>query len=137
MVHAATIPLNLKYHWTNIINKYKGRECTHTKITKITDPNGQIIDESETNTTIYGVISPVQQKTINESAGLIQSGDLIAYFLDDEGVIVGEQVTDDSIRFDYIKYEGILYVVNQLQITAYDDGVAIVSSYILRKVAFE
>lgn len=137
ITHAATIPFNLKYHWENILNKYAGKECTHIKVTKTLDPNGIPIDELEVETTVYGAISPVREEAVLESAGTLLYGDLVAYFLAEEDVIVGTQTAAGEARYDLIMHEGILYTVEKRLKTAYDDGVAVVSKFILRKVANE
>lgn len=133
----AEIPLNLKYHWERILNKYMGKECTHIKVTKTLDPNGGVIDESQTETTIYGAISPVSEDAVRESVGTLQYGDLVAYYLSEEEVLVGTQTGASEARYDLISYEGILYYVEKRTKIGYDDGTAVVSKYILRKVANE
>lgn len=133
----AEIPLNLKYHWENILNKYTGKECTHIKVTKTLDPNGIPIDESEVETTIYGAISPVREDAVRESAGTLLFGDLVAYFLSEEGVLVGTQTAASEARYDLIVHEGIRYTVENKRATAYDGGIAVVDKFTLRKVANE
>ena len=130
-------PLNLYAHWSRILNLYIGRSCNHIKATKTIDPNGNVIDESQTETTIYGAVSPVSMDAVTKSAGLIQLGDLIALFLDDAGVLVGTQTSAGSTRYDMIEYEDIMYTVVNKRTTAYDSGVPVISKYVLRKVADE
>jgi len=120
-----------------MLNEYLGKECIHIKATKTLDLNGGIISESQTETTIYAAISPVSAKAVDESAGTIQYGDLVFYALSEEGVIVGTQTSTTETRYDMIEYEGVMYTVVQKSKTAYDAGVAVVSKYILRKVAYE
>jgi len=130
----ASNPLDLYAHWTRILNGYMGKECTHIKVTKTLDLNGNVIDESEVETTIYGAISPVTSDAIAESVGLLLPGDLVAYYLSEEGVLVGTQTGASEARYDTIVHEGILYYVEKRVKTAYDNGSAVVSKYILRKV---
>ena len=129
--------LDLYNHWSRILNNYIGKACNHIKATKSIDPNGNVINESQTETTIYGAVSPVSEDTVLKSAGDIQFGDLTAYFLDEEGVLVGTQSTASSTRYDMIEYEGLMYTVVNKRATVYDDEVAVVSKYSLRKVADE
>lgn len=134
---AASNPLDLYNHMSRIINGYLGSECTHIKATKALDPNGNVIGESQTETTIYGAISPVKADAVLEAAGTIQYGDLVFYALAEEGVLVGQQTGATEARYDMISYKGILYTVEKQVKTAYDGGVAVVCKYILRKVADE
>jgi len=131
----ATIPKQIKLHWEQILREYESKTCIHVQITKTTDSAGHIISESSAESTIYGIISTVNEDTVHESMGLIKFGDLTARFMCDVGVIVGEQITDSSIRLDHIEHEGILYTVNQRMSTIYDNETAVISKYILRKVA--
>lgn len=133
----ATVPKGIKTHWEQILREYEAKTCTHIQITKTTDSNGLVIDEAQTESTIYGIISAINGDAVNESAGLLQYGDVTAHFMSDVGVIVGEQITETSIRLDYIEHEGVLYTVNQRTTTVYDAGVSILSKFILRKVAYE
>lgn len=133
----ATNSLDLYAHWTRILNGYMGKACTHVKVTKTIDPNGGVIDESEVETTIYGAISPVSEDAVRESAGTIQYGDLVAYYLYEAGVLVGTQTGASEARYDLIVHEGIRYTVSKRVKIGYDNGTAVVSKYILRKVANE
>ena len=134
---SASTPLDLYNHLSQIINGYFGKECTHTKISKTLDLNGNVIDESETTTTIYGAVSPVKAEAVLESAGAMIFGDLVAYFLSEEGVLVGTQTNSTEARYDTITYEGNVYTVENKRATAYDAGVAVVDKFVLRKVAFQ
>lgn len=131
----ATNPLDLYAHWTRILNGYMGKEVTHIQITKTLDPNGGVIDEFQNESTIYGAVSPVSADAIRESIGTIKAGDLVAYFLSEEGVIVGTQDEEDEARYDMIGYQGRYYTVENKKATAYDDGVAVVDKFILRRVS--
>jgi hypothetical protein len=133
----ASTSLDLYNVWSDILNTYLGQACTHIKVTKVLDPNGNVIDESQTETTIYAAISPVSKDVVLESAGVLQYGDLTFYALNDAGVIVGTQTSATGVRYDMIEYKSVMYTVVQQSKTAYDDGVAVVSRYVLRKVAYE
>ena len=133
----ATVTKGIKLHWEQILREYEAKTCTHIQITKETDSQGHIINESSTETTVYGIISTVNEDMIQTSAGLLQFGDLTARFMSDVDVIVGEQVTDTTIRLDNVEHEGILYTVNQRVSTVWDNETAVMSKYVLRKVAYE
>jgi hypothetical protein len=134
---AATNPLDLYAHWTRILNGYMGKEVDHIQVTRTLDLQGGVIDEFENDSIIYGAISPVKEESIVESPGMFQHGDLVAYFLSEEGVIVGEQTDALETRRDVIVYQSNRYYVEKRLKTAYDNGVAVVSKYILRKMAIE
>lgn len=131
--NAATNSLGLYDHWSLILNGYLGKECTHMEVTKTLDPNGDVINESETQTTIYGAISPVSEDAVREDAGTFHYGDLIAYFLAEEGVVVSEQFGPYTIIDHMIVYNDVAYSVNKLLVTAHDAGSSVVSKYVLRK----
>ena len=131
----ATTPLGMAEHWDFILDTYENKECTHTKHNKTLDASGHVIDETETDYTIYGAISPIHNDVVIKSAGLFQFGDLTAYFLITDDVEVGEAVSETETRYDTITYNGVVYTVNQKTHTATDDGVDIISKYILRKIA--
>lgn len=133
----ATVTKGIKTHWEQILREYEGKTCTHIQIVKTTDSNGLVISETETESTIYGIISAVNENAVQESAGLLQYGDVTAHFMNDVDVIVGEEVTETLIRLDHIKHEGVVYSVNQRVQTVFDGEVAILSKYVLRKIAFE
>lgn len=133
----ASTSIDLYNVWTDILNTYLGKSCVHTKISKTLDLNGNVIDESETSTTIYGAVSPVKAEAVLESAGAMIFGDLVAYFMTEEGVLVGTQTNSTEARHDTITYEGNVYTVENKRATAYDAGVAVVDKFVLRKVAFQ
>ena len=129
----ATTPLNLYDHWCLILNGYLGKECIHTQVTRTLDLNGDVIDETETQTTIYGALSPVSESAVQESVGFLQYGDLVAYFLVEDGVEISEQFGQDSVVHHLITYQDVAYSVIKRTVTAYDDSEAVVSKYVLRK----
>ena len=100
---------------------------------------------SNTDITIYGIISPASYSEKYYAPGSIQSGDLTAFFLytDDDtvDVIATKQVSSSENRRDHIIYEGVEYRVEELSEIAYDVDVSAVSHkpifarYQLRKIA--
>lgn len=131
---SGTVPLELYKHISLILNEYLGKECTHIQITKTLDPNGGVIGEFQNDSIIYGAISPVSSDTIRESIGTIKVGDLTAYFLSEEGVMVGTQSGEAEARYDLILYQDRYYSVENKKATAFDGGVAVVDKFILRRV---
>lgn len=136
----ATVPNNLDFHLRNIISGFMGQTVNHIKVTKVLDDNGLVISESQTESDLIAIISSVNTDVVNENLGVVQYGDLLMYSMSDDDVLVGEQVSDNSVRFDMIEYQGVLYTVSQRLKVAYDPGtpdVAVVDKLILRKIAYE
>jgi len=131
--NVATNSLGLYNHWSLIINEYLGKACVHTEVTRTLDLNGDVISETEDETVIYGAISPVSEDAVHEDIGVVHRGDLIAYFLVEDGVKDGEMFGQYNI-IHLITYNDIIYDVNKRVVTAYDDGAAVVSKYLLRKI---
>jgi len=122
-------------HFQQILDTWGGKECTHLQITETIDDMGQIIDRSETSTTIYGIVSPASYNENYHPIGSLQSGDLTTFFKYSDNVIKSTQLTDSTTRKDHIIYEGNEYRVEQLQEITYDVGEPVFVRYLLRKVS--
>ena len=133
----AANPLDLYTHMSRILNNYLGQACNHIEKTKTLDPNGLVISDFFDEKTIYGAISPVSKDAVLESPGVYHFGDLIAYFLAEDDVMVGENFGQNESRYDIIEYEDTMYTVSKKLKTAYDAGEAVVCKYVLRKIADE
>ena len=131
----AQISLGIYDHFTQILVGYEGKTCNHIQVTKNLDLNGNVIDQSQTETTIYGSISNVHEKAVVESLGTLKYGDLTALFLSEDGVIMGEQITENSVRFDLIEYQDRLYTVENRTHEVFDGGVSVMEKFTLRKLA--
>lgn len=131
---------NLDFHMRNIISNFMGQTVNHIKATKTLDDNGLITDESSVEADIIVMIGTVNADVVNENIGIVQYGDLLMYAMSDEGVLVGDQTTDNTVRYDRIEYQSVLYSVTQKLKTAYDAGVpdtAVVDKLVLRKIAYQ
>ena len=106
-------------HFGQILETWAGKAATHRKITETIDEMGQVIDQSYTDTTIYGIISPIDLKTNNSPIGHVAPGDLTALFKYSDGVIISDQLTSTTIRHDHIIYEGVEYQIYNVE-WAYD-----------------
>jgi len=129
------VKANMAFHFNMILESWAGKECTHVQITETIDDMGQIIDRSETSTTIYGIVSPASYNENYHPIGSLQSGDLTAFFKYSDDVIKSSQLTDTTTRKDHIIYEGNEYRVEQLQEIAYDVDTPVFARYLLRKVS--
>ena len=127
-------------HFDQIIRTWAGKECTHRIITETIDDMGSIIERSNTDSIIYGIVSPADFKGNNQPIGHVQPGDLTGLFKYDENIIISDQLTEYTTRQDHIIYEGIEYRIENQQI-AYDINIQSVSTEpvftnnLLRKVS--
>lgn len=140
----AQIKFNIRYHFTEMISNWSGKEATHRIITETIDGQGNVIDRSTTESTIYAIIGnqPFSEKA--QPIGALQSGDLCLYYWydgDDEDILVSKQLTPTTERHDQIDFQGTTYKVANLDEIAYDlntagdDHEPIFAKYKLQKVA--
>ena len=138
------VALGARKHFQQILDVWSAKECVHRKITETIDDQGNIIDRSTTDTTIYAIIGnpPFDEKT--QPIGAIQSGTLCLYYWvngDDDDIIVSKQLTPTTSRFDEIIFQSVTYKVSNLDEIAYDlnsagdDHESIFAKYSLKKVA--
>ena len=140
----AQIRFNMRYHFAEMVRNWSGKEATHRKITETIDDQGNIINRSEIESTIYAIIGnpPFTEKI--EPIGLLQSGSLCLYYWyngDDDDILVSKQLTPTTQRHDEIDFQGTTYWVENLDEIAYDlntaadDHEPIFAKYSLKKVA--
>ena len=134
-VPPARVRSGFSKHFQQILNVWGGKECTHVQITETLDEMGQVIDQSRSTSTIYGIISPASYNENYHPIGSLQQGDLTAFFKYSDDVIKSSQLTDSTIRKDHIIYEGNEYRVEQIQEIAYDVDDPVFARYLLRKVS--
>ena len=113
-------------HFDQIIKTWAGKECIHRIITETIDDMGNIIERSNVDSTIYGIVSPADLKGKNQPIGYAQPGDLTGLFKYDNDIIISDQLTEYTTRQDHIIYEGFEYRIENQQI-AYDINVQSVS----------
>jgi len=140
----AKVQMGMRKHFQQMINLWSGKEATHRIITETIDGQGNVIDRSETETTIYAIIGNPLFSEKGLPIGALQSGDLCMYYWydgDDEDIIVSKQLTSTTERHDQIDFQGTTYKVDQLQEIAYDlnddgtDHESIFAKYSLKKIA--
>ncbi len=140
----AQIRFNVRYHFAEMIRNWSGKGATHRKITETIDDQGNIIDRSTTESTIYAIIGnpPFSEKGL--PIGSLQSGDLCMYYWYDnnsDDIIVSKQLTPTTERHDQILFQEVLYKVSNLDEIAYDlndagtDHESIFAKYSLKKIA--
>lgn len=134
----------MRKHFAQIIQVWGGKEATHRIITETIDDQGNIIDRSETDTTIYTIIGPPSFDEKQHPPGSLQSGTLCLYYWynnNDDDIIVSKQLTPTTSRFDEIIFQSVTYKVSNLDEVAYDltsDGLShepIFGKYSLKKIA--
>jgi hypothetical protein len=134
----------MRKHFAQIIQVWGGKEATHRIITETIDEQGNIIDRSETDTTIYTIIGPPSFDEKQHPPGSLQSGTLCLYYWyagTDADILVSKQINQNSERHDQIVFQGNTYKVDNLDEIAYDlasDGLShesIFAKYKLTKIA--
>ena len=140
----AQIKFNIRYHFSEMIRNWSGKEATLRKIIETIDSQGNIIDRTATETTIYAIIGnpPFDEKL--QPPGAMQSGTLCLYYWYaddlDSDIIVSVQLTPMTERHDQIDFQGNTYAVTNIDEIAYDlnsagmDHEPIFAKYTLRKV---
>ena len=127
-------------HFDQILRVWAGKKATLRVITETIDDMGQIIERSNVDTYVYGIVSPAKYKDSNYPPGFLQAGDLTALFKYSDGVRLSDQATQDSSAIHHIIYEGIEYRIETVEY-AYDINVSSVSheavfgNYLLRKIS--
>lgn len=136
--------LNTRYHFTEMIRNWSGKEAIHRKITETLDEQGNVIDRSVVDATIYAIIGNPPFSTKDEPIGQLQSGTLCLYYWynnNDDDIIVSKQLTPTTERRDQVDFQGVTYRVAQLEEVAFDlntagdDHEPIFAKYKLTKVA--
>lgn len=124
--------LNLADHWTQIM-AYMAKDAIYRLITEEIDEMGNIIKRSHSDSTINAAISPVGFKTVSEAPGSWQTGDLCMYAYASLNLI-GSDTTDPETKQGHIIYQGLEYKIEKIN-TAYDNEVAVIDKFRLRKVS--
>ena len=136
----ARVAAGMLKHFNQLMRVWGAKECTHVIITETIDDMGQIIDQSRVEITIYGVVSPANFKGNGQPIGYLQPGDLTAFYLHSDNVIIANQLTEVTTRHDHIIYEGNEYKVYNVE-WAYDVKTSqvnhepIFGNYLLRKLS--
>lgn len=115
----ARVPAGMLKHFNQLMSVWGSKECTHVQIVEEIDEFGNVIDQSRLTLTIYGIVSPANFKGNDQPVGYLQPGDLTAFFLHSDDVIISNQLTEFTTRHDHIIYEGNEYQVYNIEY-AYD-----------------
>lgn len=138
------VALGIRKHFQQMLDVWGAKEATHRQITETIDAQGNIIERSATESTIYAIIGnpPFSEKGL--PIGALQSGDLCMYYWydgDDEDILVSKHLTPTTERHDQIDFQGTTYKVANLDEIAYDlntagtDHEPIFAKYKLQKIA--
>lgn len=130
----ARVKFGLTAKFAKMLTDWAGRECTHIQVTETIDEQGNVIDRSETETTIYALIGNPGTSTSNQPPGIFQPGDLCGYFKVADGVIAFSQLTASTTRQDRITYEGTTYRL-ELTDTIYDVAEESIRVFRMKKIA--
>lgn len=126
---------NMIAHFQQILSNWEGKECSHIQITETLDDNGQIIDQSETSSTIYGIIAPPGLDDMQHSMGILEPSDMYGFFWYTDGIKAAHRVSATQMRHDHIIYESTEYNVERVVQLAFDIDEPVFMQYLLRKVA--
>jgi len=132
---AGTKKRGMTDHFTQILTNWEGKTCTHKQITETIDDNGQLIDQSDSSSTIYGIIAPIGMDDIQHAMGTIEPEDMYGFFWYDDSVKAAHRVSATQMRHDHIIYEGTEYNVERTMALAFDLDEPVFMQFLLRKVA--
>ena len=135
----ARVKLGLLNHFQIILDTWAGKECTHIIITETIDDFGQIIDRSQTTSTVYGIIGDANYKGSEYPIGILQPGDLCGTFLYSDDIIMPSQLTDTTTRQDHIIFQSEEYRIESMELgydlnTVTGNHEPIIAKYLLKRI---
>jgi hypothetical protein len=117
-----------------MIDTWAGRDATHIIATEEIDEQGNVIDRTETESSITALIGNPSTNTNIQPPGTFQSGDLCMYSKVADDIRAFDQLTDSTTRQDRIKYQGVTYRTELID-TIYDVDEASIRVFKLKKIA--
>lgn len=138
----ARVAAGMLKHFEQLGRVWGNKEVIHVKITEEIDELGNIIDQSRSTSTIYGIVSPANFKGNAQPIGYLQPGDLTAFFLYSDDIIISNKLTELTTRHDHIIYEENEYQVYNVEY-AYDvktsqvEHEPIFGNYLLRRIIYD
>ena len=130
----ARVKFGLTAKFAMALDTWAGKECTHIQVVETIDEQGNVIDRTETSTTIYALIGNPGTSTNNQPPGVFQTGDLCGYFKVADGVQAFSQLTASTIRQDRITHEGTTYRL-ELTDTIWDVDEESIRVFRMKKIA--
>lgn len=130
----ARVKFGLTAKFAKMLTDWAGKECTHIQIVEEIDGQGNVIDRTTTETTIYALIGNPGTSTSIQPPGTFQSGDLQGYFKVADDVIAFSQLTSTSTRHDRIAHEGTTYRL-ELVDTIFDVSEESIRVFRMKKIA--
>jgi hypothetical protein len=106
---AARISFGLTAKFAQMINDWAGRDATKIVVEETIDEQGNVIDRTETESSITALIGNPSTNTSLNPPGTFQSGDLCMYSKVSDDIRAFDQLTDSTTRQDRIRYEGTTY----------------------------
>lgn len=129
----ARVNFGLVAKFQQILNDWAGREATHIIAVETIDGQGNVMDRSETESTIYALIGNPSTNTNIQPPGTFQSGDLCMYSKIADDIRAFDQLTATTTRQDRIRYEGTTYRLELID-TMYDVDEASIRVFKMKKI---
>jgi hypothetical protein len=131
---AARINFDLTSKFAQMLTDWAGRDATHIQVVEQIDSQGNVIDRTETESTITALIGNPSTNTNVQPPGTFQSGDLCMYSKVADDLVAFSQLTSSTTRQDRVRYESITYRL-ELVDTIYDVDEESIRVHKLKKIA--
>ena len=115
----ARIKFGLVDKFQQVLNDWAGREAVHIISIETIDDQGNMIDQTETESDIIALIGNPSTNTNMQPPGTFQSGDLCMYSKVADDIMAFSQLTESTTRQDRLRYEGGTYRLELID-TMYD-----------------
>lgn len=129
----ARVNFGLIAKFQQVLNDWAGKEATHIISTETIDGQGNVIDQSETESIIYALIGNPSTNTDNQPPGTFQSGDLCMYSKVADDIRAFDQLTATTTRQDRVRYENSTYRLELID-TMYDIDEESIRVFKLKKI---
>jgi hypothetical protein len=118
---AARIKFDLILKFQQLLNDWGGRDATKIIVEETIDEQGNVIDRTETESSITALIGNPSTNTNIQPPGTFQTGDLCMYSKIADDIRAFDQLTESTTRQDRIRYEGVTYRTELID-TIYETG---------------
>lgn len=130
----ARIKFDLILKFQQMLSDWAGRTCTKITVTEEIDSQGNVIDRTEVETDITGLIGNPSTNTSLNPPGNFQTGDLCGYFKVADDLVAFSQLTATTTRHDLVRYEGTTYRTELID-TIYDVDEKSITVLKMKKIA--
>jgi hypothetical protein len=131
---AARIKFDLILKFQQMLNDWAGRDCTKIVVEEELDEQGNVINRTETESSITALIGNPSTNTNIQPPGTFQSGDLCIYSKVADDIRAFDQLTDSTTRQDRIRYEGATYRLELID-TIWDVDEESIRVFKMKKIA--